>query len=147
MKIFVLNGPNLDLLGSRQPEVYGTDTLGSIEERCASMARSLSCEIDFRQTNDESELIAWVHEAGEQASGIVMNPAAFTHSSIALREAIASVGLPLVEVHVSNIYAREPWRAKSQVSSVARVVIAGAGPLGYELALSSLVKIIEKENG
>jgi len=146
MMIYVLNGPNLNLLGTRQPEIYGTDTLESIETRCRALGESLSCQIAFRQTNDEGQLIAWVHEAGKDASGIVINPAAFTHSSLALREAIASVGLPVAEVHISNIYARESWRASSHVSSVARVVIAGAGPYGYELALSSLMKIIDKED-
>lgn len=145
MKIFVLNGPNLNLLGSRQPEVYGTTTLAEVEEMCQKKAADLGVEMEFRQTNSEGTLIDWLHEARESAQGVVLNPAAFTHYSLALREAVSAIELPVVEVHISNIYAREPWRAKSVVSPSARAVIAGAGVKGYELGIEALTELIEKE--
>jgi 3-dehydroquinate dehydratase-2 len=145
MKFFVLNGPNLNLLGSRQPEVYGTTTLAEVEEMCQKKAADLGVEIEFRQTNSEGTLIDWLHEAREQADGVVLNPAAFTHYSLALREAVSSIELPVVEVHISNIYGREPWRAKSVVSPSAKAVIAGAGVKGYLLAIEALAELINKE--
>ena len=145
MKIFVLNGPNLNLLGSRQPEVYGTTTLAEVEEMCQKKGADLGVEIDFRQTNSEGTLIDWLHEARENAQGVVLNPAAFTHYSLALREAVSAIELPVVEVHISNIYAREPWRAKSVVSPSAKAVIAGAGVKGYELAIEALFDLIKED--
>lgn len=145
MRVFVLNGPNLDLLGAREPEIYGTRTLADIEEICAKRGGELGLEIDFRQTNDEGELISWLHEARERAQGVVINPAAFTHYSLAVAEAVAACGVPAVEVHLSNIYAREEWRAKSVVSPNVRGVIAGLGAAGYLGALEALVTILTEE--
>jgi 3-dehydroquinate dehydratase II len=146
MKFFVLNGPNLNLLGTRQPEVYGTTSLDEVEEMCRKKGADVGAEIEFRQTNAEGTLIDWLHEARQSADGVVLNPAAFTHYSLALREAVTAIDLPVVEVHISNIYAREPWRAKSVVSASARAVIAGAGVKGYELAIEALAGLINKED-
>lgn len=145
MKLFVLNGPNLNLLGSRQPEIYGTTTLEDLEKMCRDTARSLGIEIDFRQTNDEGELISMLHEARSEAQGVVLNPAAFTHYSLALREAVSAAEVPVIEVHISNIYAREPWRRRSVVSAVARGVIVGLGVRGYILAIEALHSMIGEE--
>lgn len=138
MKIFVLNGPNLNLLGEREPNIYGKATLAEVEKMCRERAETLGLEIDFRQTNDEGELIGWLQEARGEADGIVLNPAAFTHYSLAIRDAVAATELPVIEVHISNIYAREPWRARSVVSGVARGVVAGLGVIGYLLAIEAL---------
>jgi 3-dehydroquinate dehydratase-2 len=146
MKIYVLNGPNLNLLGERQPEVYGKTTLAEVEEACRKKAADLGIDVEFRQTNSEAELIDWLHEAKSEAKGVVMNPAALTHYSLSLREAVSAIEIPVVELHISNIYAREPWRAKSVVSAVARGVVAGLGVRGYELAIESLVKLSSEEN-
>lgn len=142
MKIMILNGPSLNLLGSREPEVYGTTTLDEIAGMCTERGRTIGLDVDFRQTNDEAQLIMWLHEARETAAGIVMNPAAFTHYSLALRDAVTAVGLPVVEVHLSNIYGREEWRARSVISGVATGVIAGLGPTGYLLALDALAEVL-----
>lgn len=138
MKIFVINGPNLNLLGEREPEIYGTATLSDVEKMCRERAEELGAEIDFRQTNDEGELIGWLQEAKQSADAVVLNPAAFTHYSLAVRDAISATGVPVIEVHISNIYGREEWRAKSVVSPVARGVIAGLGVKGYLLAIEAL---------
>lgn len=138
MRIFVINGPNLNLLGEREPEIYGTATLSDVEKMCRERAEELGAEIDFRQTNDEGELIGWLQEAKQNADAVVLNPAAFTHYSLAVRDAISATGVPVIEVHISNIYAREEWRAKSVVSPVARGVIAGLGVKGYLLAIEAL---------
>jgi 3-dehydroquinate dehydratase-2 len=145
MKVYVLNGPNLNLLGERQPEVYGTTTLAEVEEMCRKKGADLGVDIEFRQTNSEGELIDWLHEAKREAGGVVMNPAALTHYSLALREAVAAVEIPVIELHISNIYAREQWRAKSVVSAVARGVVAGLGVRGYEVAIEALVNLISGE--
>lgn len=145
MKVYVLNGPNLNLLGERQPEVYGTTTLTEVEEMCRKKGADLGVDIEFRQTNSEGELIDWLHEAKREAGGVVMNPAALTHYSLALREAVAAVEIPVIELHISNIYAREEWRAKSVVSAVARGVVAGLGVRGYEVAVEALVNLISGE--
>ena len=138
--VFVLNGPNLNLLGTREPAIYGKTTLKAIEEAVAVRARQLHSRIDFRQTNHEGVLIDWVHEAlSAGAAGIVLNPGALTHSSIALHDAVKAVGLPVIEVHLSNVFAREAFRHHSFVSPVARGVVCGLGALGYELALEALL--------
>ena len=138
--IYILNGPNLNLLGKREPDVYGAATLEDIERNCAKRAEALGVTIDFRQTNHEGELVTWVQEAGEQASGIVLNAGAYTHTSVALHDAVrASRAVPAIEVHLSNIYKREAFRHTSYISSVAVGVICGFGPLGYELALEAIV--------
>jgi 3-dehydroquinate dehydratase-2 len=137
--VYVLNGPNLNLLGTREPSVYGDMTLSAIEARARRRGEALGIEIEFRQTNHEGELIDWVHEAlSRDAAGLVINPGALTHTSIALHDAIRAVGLPVVEVHLSNVFAREAFRHHSYVSPVAKGVICGFGPKGYELALEAL---------
>ena len=143
MKVYVLNGPNLNLLGEREPEVYGTTSLADIEKMVQSRAEDLKAEVEFRQTNHEGVLVDWLQEARQQADGVVLNPAALSHYSLAVRDAVVACGLPVVEVHLSNIFGREPWRAKSVVSGVAAGVIVGLGPLGYVRALEALVAILE----
>ena len=138
MKIHILNGPNLNLLGRREPEVYGKQTLADIEKACRERAAALGAEVTFLQTNSESELIGWIHEARDKADALIINPAAFSHYSLAVREALAALEKPAIEVHLSNIYAREPWRRRSVVSGVVRGVIAGLGATGYLLALDAL---------
>jgi len=136
--VFVLNGPNLNLLGARQPEVYGRDTLADIATACRDAGKRLGLKVDFRQTNQEGVLVDWIQEAAGAAKGIVINPGAYTHTSLALQDAIRAVGLPVIEVHLSNIFARERVRHHSFVSPVAAGVICGLGPRGYVLALEAL---------
>jgi 3-dehydroquinate dehydratase-2 len=145
--IFVLNGPNLNLLGVREPAVYGQDTLGDIEERCIARAASLNLQIDFRQTNHEGQLVDWIHEARESADGIVLNAGALTHTSVAVLDALSAADLPVIEVHLSNIFRRESFRHHSYVSLAANGVICGLGPQGYELALEAIAAMIEGESG
>ena len=137
--ILVLNGPNMNLLGTRQPEIYGTTTLQDIEELCHKTGRELGTEISFRQTNHEGALVDWIHEAKGSYDGIVLNAAAYTHTSVALRDAISSVGVPVVELHVSNIHAREPFRHHSFIAPVTIGQIAGFGAEGYALAIRALL--------
>ena len=137
--IFVLNGPNLNMLAKREPGIYGNKTLEDIAEDCRQAGQDLGLEIDFRQSNHEGELVDWIQEAGSKAAGIVINPAAYSHTSIAIHDAVRAVQpLPVVEVHLSNIHAREAFRHHSMVSPVALGVICGLGPLGYRLALQAL---------
>jgi len=141
--VFVLNGPNLNLLGVRDPSVYGHDTLGDIEERCAARAAALDLEIDFRQTNHEGQLVDWIQEARETAEGIILNAGALTHTSVAVLDALFAAGLPVIEVHLSNIFRRESFRHHSYVSLAATGVICGLGAKGYELALDAIASLIE----
>ena len=136
--IYVLNGPNLGRLGTREPEVYGTGTYDDLVAAVRAEAAELGVEVDVRQTDDEATLIGWLHEASEKASGVVLNPAAFTHYSYAVRDAAARVGVPLVEVPLSNIAAREEFRRHSVVAGVAKGVISGFGVDSYRLALRAL---------
>jgi len=137
--IFVLNGPNLNTLGKREPGIYGGQTLQSIGEECRRVGETLGFAVDFRQTNHEGELVGWIHEAGEASAGVVLNAGAYTHTSIALHDAIRAMApLAVIEVHLSNIHAREPFRHKSMIAPVAVGMICGFGPLGYTLALQAL---------
>jgi 3-dehydroquinate dehydratase II len=136
--VFILNGPNLNLLGLREPHIYGTETLAGLEARCTVKARELGLSVAFRQSNHEGQLIDWIHAARDEASGLVINPGAYTHTSVALYDALSAVTLPIIEVHLSNIYKRESFRHHSYVSPAALGVICGLGPLGYELALAAL---------
>jgi 3-dehydroquinate dehydratase-2 len=139
-RLLLLNGPNLNLLGTREPGVYGTDTLSSIEERLAKLARSRGHTLDAFQSNAEHELIDRVQRAAQDGvSFILLNPGAFTHTSIALRDALLAVRLPFIEVHLSNIFAREPFRHHSYFSDIAVGCIFGLGPRGYELALEAAI--------
>ena len=142
--VAVLNGPNLNMLGLRQPEIYGRATLDEVEALCAETAERLGLAIDFRQTNGEGELISWVHECRGRAAGIVINPAGYSHTSIALLDALKAVELPVIEVHISNIHQREPFRHHSYVSMAATGVICGLGIRGYALALTALADLLEE---
>ena len=137
MKVLVLNGPNLNRLGRRQPEVYGTTTLGDVEQLIADRARELGVEVECRQSNHEGELIDWVHEAADAGWPVIINPGGLNHTSVALRDALAEVsdGAGFIEVHISNVHAREDFRGRSYLSAIARGVIAGLGVRGYLLAL------------
>ena len=143
--VFILNGPNLNLLGVRDPSIYGHDTLGDIEERCTARAASLGLEIDFRQTNHEGQIVDWIQEARESADGIILNAGALTHTSVAVLDALAAAELPVVEVHLSNIFRRDRFRHHSYVSLAANGVICGLGAHGYELALDAVARLIEDE--
>ncbi len=142
--IAVFNGPNMNMLGLRQPEMYGRATLDDVEALCAETAEQLGLAIDFRQTNGEGELVSWVQEMRGRASGIILNPAGYTTTSIALMDALLASELPVIEVHVSNIHRREEFRHNSYVSKVAVGVIAGLGITGYALALQAMAEIVEQ---
>jgi 3-dehydroquinate dehydratase-2 len=134
-KILVLNGPNLNLLGKRQPEIYGTLTLAQIEKKARALAKVIGVEVNFRQSNSEGELVTWIQEAAGTFDAIVINPAAYTHSSIAMRDAITAVGVPTIEIHLSNIHKREPFRHHSYVAEAAVGQIVGFGVDSYLLGL------------
>jgi 3-dehydroquinate dehydratase-2 len=140
--VFVLNGPNLNLLGKRQPEIYGNETLADVEASCREAAAALVLELRCRQSNREYELIDWIHEAREIAAGIVINPAAFSHTSVAILDALKTCDMPILEVHISNIHQREQFRHHSFVSQVATGIIAGCGTQGYVLALHRVARLI-----
>lgn len=137
-QLSVLNGPNLNLLGAREPDIYGTDSLADVELMLNDWASTRGFSIDMRQSNHEGDLIDWLHEARETSAGVILNPGGLTHSSVALADAVAAIGLPVVEVHLSNIYAREPFRAHSYISRYARGVISGFGITGYLLAAEAI---------
>ena len=140
--IFILNGPNLNLLGLRQPEIYGTQTLDDVAESCAALAEDLGLSVRFHQSNHEGQLIDWVQEARNVASGIIINPAAYSHTSIAILDALHAFVGPVIEVHISNIHKREPFRHHSHVSARADGVIAGCGVEGYLLALRRMANLL-----
>ena len=143
MKILFLNGPNLNLLGQREPEVYGQGTLADIEAKVRQRAKELGVEVEFRQSNLEGELVTWVQQAKGQFNVIVLNAAAYTHTSIALRDAISAVGVPTIEVHLSNIHAREQFRHVSLIAPVCKGQICGFGPHSYVLGLEASVNVTE----
>ena len=141
IKVLFLNGPNLNLLGTREPEVYGRLTLADVETRVAQRAKELGVSIEFRQTNGEGELINWIQEARGNFQAIVLNAGGYTHTSVALRDAIAAVGIPTIEIHLSNVHAREEFRRQSFISAVCRGQIAGFGVFSYILGLEAAVNI------
>jgi 3-dehydroquinate dehydratase-2 len=141
MKILFLNGPNLNLLGKREPSIYGSDTLADIEAKVRERAGQLKVAIDFRQSNLEGELVTWIQEARGQFDAIVINAAAYTHTSIALRDAISAVAVPTIEIHLSNIHAREEMRHKSLIAAVCRGQISGFGPKSYILGLEAAIDV------
>ena len=140
--VFVLNGPNLNLLGSREPEIYGRTTLADVEAETRKRAGALGLTIEFRQSNHEGELVGWLQEARTSASGVVLNAGAYTHTSVAIHDALKAVELPIIEVHITNPYKREPFRHMSFVSPVATGVICGVGAQGYSLAIEALAALI-----
>jgi 3-dehydroquinate dehydratase II len=140
--VFVLNGPNLNLLGVREPEVYGKASLSDIEEACAPVGASLGLAVAWHQSNHEGVLIDWLHEANTVAHAVILNPGGLTHTSVALRDAVASIRPPVIEVHLSNTAAREAFRHHSFVTPVAKGVIAGFGAAGYELALRAVAGLL-----
>jgi len=143
--VFFLNGPNLNLLGKREPEIYGTETLEDVRMRTEARAQQLGLAIDFRQSNNEGQLVDWVQEAREVADAIIMNAAGLTHTSVALLDALQAAELPVVEVHLSNIFRRDPFRQHSYISLGANGVICGLGAKGYELAVEAVADIIKKQ--
>lgn len=141
--IYVVNGPNLNLLGKRQPEIYGHETLADVERDCKALAKSLGLEVAFFQNNFEGGLIEIIHEARTKSAGVIINAGAYTHTSIGLHDALKAVDVPVVEVHISNIHQREEFRHHSYVSLVASGVIVGCGTQGYQLALQRMARLLE----
>jgi 3-dehydroquinate dehydratase-2 len=141
--VYVLNGPNLNLLGTREPKTYGSATLADVEKLCRQAARRHQLEIEFRQSNHEGEIVDAIHEAGAKAAaGIVINAGAYTHTSVAIRDAIAAIDVPVIEVHISNIFAREAFRHHSHIAPVAKASLCGFGIDGYALAIDGLAALI-----
>ena len=145
-KILVLNGPNLNLLGTREPSVYGADTLADVERLCREEGERHGVAVDCRQSNHEGQLIDWIHEAGREIAagnmiGVVFNPGAFTHTSVALHDAIKGASATVIELHISNVHAREPFRHHSYLSPAARGIVVGFGVLGYAIAIDALVRL------
>jgi len=149
-KILVLNGPNLNLLGTREPAVYGADTLADVERMCREEGEKLGIAVDCRQSNHEGQLIDWIHEAGREIAagnmlGVVFNPGAFTHTSVALHDAIKGAGATVIELHISNVHAREEFRHHSYISPAARGIMVGFGVQGYLFAIDALVRLSHKK--
>jgi len=146
--VYVINGPNLNLLGTREPEKYGRSTLADVEALCREATARHGLNLEFRQSNHEGDLVDWFHEAARTgAVGIVLNAAAYTHTSVALFDAINAVMLPTIEVHITNIHAREPWRHTSYVSLGAKAIVCGFGIAGYALAIDGLAAILKQQSG
>lgn len=143
--VLLLNGPNLNMLGTREPHVYGRETLDDVESLCQAEAARLGLDLDFRQSNHEGELVTWIQEARGEHDAIILNAGAYTHTSIAILDALAAVDLPVVEVHLSNIFRREPFRHHSYVSTIAKGVICGFGSHGYVLALQAVSRLIDAQ--
>lgn len=146
MKVLFLNGPNLNLLGTREPEIYGRLTLGDIEAQVRSRAADLKVEVDFRQSNQEGELVGWIQEAKGKFQFIVINAAAYTHTSVALRDAISAVGVPTIEIHLSNVHAREEFRHKSLIAPVCLGQICGFGSKSYILGIEAAVYVTDSKS-
>jgi len=142
--ILVLNGPNLNMLGTREPEIYGSETLADIERRLAARAAELGLAIDFRQSNHEGELVTWIQEGRGRIAGLIINPAAYTHTSIAIMDAMQACDYPVIEIHLSNVHRREAFRGHSYVSKVAVGVICGFGSKGYDLALDGMADLLAR---
>ncbi|MEK7821315.1 MAG: type II 3-dehydroquinate dehydratase [Pseudomonadota bacterium] len=143
-RILVLNGPNLNLLGTREPDIYGRETLADIEAACRRRAEAQGATVEFRQTNAEGELVDWVQKAKTSADALLVNAGAYTHTSVALLDALLACGLPVIEVHLSNIHRREPFRETSYVSKAASGIVMGLGGKGYELAVDAALHLIAK---
>jgi 3-dehydroquinate dehydratase II len=142
--VYVLNGPNLNLLGSREPEIYGRATLADVEKLCRATAKQHGLAVEFRQSNHEGEIIDWIQEArAKKVAGLVLNPAGYGHTSVAILDALAALEVPIIEVHISNIHARESFRRRTYVSQVARAVLCGFGIHGYALAIDGLAALID----
>jgi len=144
-KILILNGPNLNMLGVRETAIYGNNTLADIEKMCVRRGKKLGLAIDFRQTNMEGELVTWVQQARTAADGIVINPGAYGHTSIALLDALRMTGKPVIELHLSNIHRREPFRHQTYTSQAATGIICGLGAHGYELAVEAIAELVNKK--
>jgi len=141
--IYLLNGPNLNLLGTREPEIYGYDTLADVEARARSRASAHGYELEFRQSNHEGEIVGWIHEAREKAAALIINPAAYPHTSVAILDALKMLNIPVIELHLSNPHKREPFRHLSYVSYAATAVMAGLGAKGYGLAVDAAAALLE----
>ena len=141
--VFVLNGPNLNMLGKREPGIYGGQTLDDVKQQCIAAGKELGFDVDFRQSNHEGTLLDWIHEAGDKAVGVAINAGAYTHTSIALHDAIKAVSVPVIELHISNVHAREEFRHHSAIAPAAKGVICGFGTAGYILALHALKYTID----
>lgn len=144
--VLILNGPNLNMLGSREPEIYGSETLSDIEGACVAQGEVLDVKVDFRQSNGEGELVDWIQEASGDHAGIIINAGAYTHTSIAILDALRACRLPVIEVHLSNIFQREEFRHQSYISPVAVGVICGFGGHGYGLALEAMAKVVSTKS-
>jgi 3-dehydroquinate dehydratase II len=144
--IYVLNGPNLNMLGTRQPEIYGAETLADVHARLERRAAPLGLTVDFRQSNHEGVLVDWIQEAREKAAGLIGNFGAYTHTSVALLDALLLLDIPVIEVHLSNLYKREPFRHHSYIARAATGMICGLGPKGYELALEALADRLQSDH-
>ena len=142
-KVLVIHGPNLNMLGKREPELYGSQTLDDINAGLVEKGKSFGIEVDAFQSNHEGAIIDKIQEAGGVYSGLIINPAAYTHTSVGIRDAILLLKMPVIEIHLSNIYKREPFRHKSMIADVATAQLAGFGPMGYSLALEAMVQMIE----
>jgi len=145
--VFVLNGPNLNLLGTREPRIYGTQTLADIGASLEERAKALKLRLDIRQSNHEGVLVDWLHEALAKASAVIINAGGYAHTSVAIRDAVAALGVPVIEVHLSNVYAREHFRRQSMIAQVARGSIVGFGALGYLLALDAAAHLCKGAAG
>jgi len=144
--VLVLNGPNLNLLGRREPAIYGSETLADVEALCRHQGAELGLEVTCRQSNSEGELVTWIQDAAERFDGLVINPGGYSHTSVALHDALRFLEVPIIEVHVSNIHRREDFRHRSYVSLVAKGVICGFGIQGYELAIHAIAKLLNAED-